>query len=192
MSDQDQEPTLHEQGTNEPIKATPEYTPNESEKLPEPENIVDQALISGFKASEKAAEESPVVQGFDAAVSAVQDAVDQIPGPPATRIEAEAEHFSDTVHIMGRTITVPGGIYTVVFGALGVATVVEVILSAFPRGFLTIPIMLSLALVKGVLVVMYYMHLRSDSRIFTAVLLLPLVVALASMLFLFAVPMTGY
>ncbi len=185
-------PTLHEQGTGEPIKATPEYTPDESEKLPEAENVVDQALISGFKASEKAAEESPVVKGFDAAVTSLQEAVDQVPGAPTTRIEAEAIHHSDTVDIMGRKITVPGGIYTVVFGALGVATIVEVLLSELPRGFLTIPVMLSLALVKAILVVMYYMHLRSDSRIFTAVLLLPVLVALASMLFLFAVPMTGY
>ena len=113
---------------------------------------------------------------------------------PTSEIEKPdaADHHSDTVHIMGRSITVPGGIYTVVFGALGIATVLEVLLAGLPRGFLTIPVMLSFALVKAILVVMYYMHLRSDSRIFTAVLLLPVVVALASMLFLLAVPMTGY
>jgi cytochrome c oxidase subunit IV len=192
MNSHDNRPTLHEEGTGEPVKATPEYTPGESEKLPEPENAVDQALISGYKAAEEAAETSPVVQGFDAAVTALQDAVDKVPGAPETRTEAYAEHHSDTVDIMGRKITVPGGIYTVVFGALGVATIVEVLLAGLPRGFLTIPVMLSLAIVKAVLVVMYYMHLRTDSRIFTAVLLLPILVALASMLFLLAVPMTGY
>jgi cytochrome c oxidase subunit 4 len=192
MNSHDNRPTLHEQGTDEPVKATPEYTPGESEKLPEPENPVDQALISGFKASEEAAAQSPIVQGFDSAVTALQEAVDTIPGPPETRAEASAEHHSDTTVIMGREITVPGGIYTVVFGALGVATLVEVLLAELPRGFLTIPIMISLALVKAVLVVMYYMHLRSDSRIFTAVLLLPVLVALASMLFLLTVPVTGY
>jgi cytochrome c oxidase subunit 4 len=185
-------PPLTDEETGEPIKQTPEYTPGESEKLPDPENAVDAVLISGYKASDEAAQESPVVKGFDAAVTALQEAVDKIPGAPDTVTEASAEHHSDTVDIMGRKITVPGGIYTVVFGALGVATIVEVLLAGLPRGFLTIPVMLSLAIVKAVLVVMYYMHLRSDSRIFTAVLLLPIVVALASMLFLFAVPMTGY
>ena len=68
----------------------------------------------------------------------------------------------------------------------------DIILSELPRGFLTIPIMISLALVKSVLVVAYYMHLREDSRIFTLVLLLPAFVALIATLFLLAVPVTGY
>lgn len=99
---------------------------------------------------------------------------------------------SDTTIIMGREITVPGGIYTVVFGVLAVATLIEIILAEFPRGFLTIPLMLSLALVKAILVVMYYMHLKSDSRVFTIVLLLPVVVTLLATLYLIAVPVTGY
>jgi caa(3)-type oxidase subunit IV len=52
--------------------------------------------------------------------------------------------------------------------------------------------MLSLAFVKAVLVVMYYMHLRTDSRIFTIVLLLPVMVTLLATLYLIAVPVTGY
>lgn len=105
---------------------------------------------------------------------------------------ASGHEHSDTTIIMGREITVPGGIYTVVFIALGVVTLVEILLSQLPRGFFTIPIMLSLAIVKAILVVMYYMHLKSDSRIFTVVLLLPVVVTLLATLYLIAVPVTGY
>jgi cytochrome c oxidase subunit 4 len=106
--------------------------------------------------------------------------------------EHEVHEHSDTTVILGREITVPGGIYTVVFIALGVATLVEILLAELPRGFLTIPLMLSLAFVKAVLVVMYYMHLRTDSRIFTIVLLLPVMVTLLATLYLIAVPVTGY
>lgn len=192
MSSHENRPTLTEQGSGEPIKATPEYTPDESQKLPEPENVVDKALIKGYQAAEEAAEHSPVVHGFDAAVTAIQDAVDHIPAAPETRAEAYAPHHSDTTIILGRAITVPGGIYTVVFGALGVATLIEILLAELPRGFLTIPLMISLAAVKAILVVMYYMHLKSDSRIFTLVLLLPVAVAIIATLFLLAVPVTGY
>lgn len=102
------------------------------------------------------------------------------------------EYLSDEVELLGRRFSVPGGIYTVVFGALGVATLLEVIIFELPRGFFTIPMMLSLALMKAVLVVLFYMHLRTDSRIFALTLLIPVGVALAATLYLLAVPPTGY
>jgi cytochrome c oxidase subunit 4 len=190
MADEQKSP-LTDQKTGEPVSPTPSYPPGEAERMPEPENPLEEAVVEAVDASE-AAVSSPVVQAFDNAVSAVQEAVDQIPGPPTTKVDASAEHHSDTTIIMGREITVPGGIYTVVFIALGVATLIEILLAEFPRGFFTIPLMLSLALVKAVLVVMYYMHLKSDSRIFTAVLLLPVIVTLMATLYLIAVPITGY
>lgn len=104
----------------------------------------------------------------------------------------EPHVHSDTTIILGRAITVPGGIYTVVFGALAVATLIEIILAEMPRGVLTIPLMISLALVKAILVVMYYMHLKEDSRIFTWTLVLPLVITMLALLYLLAVPITGY
>jgi cytochrome c oxidase subunit 4 len=117
----------------------------------------------------------------------------------AAAVEAEAhdmmhhkEYLSDEVNLFGLQFSVPGGIYTVVFGGLAVATIIEVIIFELPRGFLTIPLMLALALMKAVLVVLYYMHLRTDSRIFAFTLLIPLGVALAATFYLLAVPPTGY
>ncbi len=107
-------------------------------------------------------------------------------------LEAHREYLSDEVTLLGWRFSVPGGIYTVVFGALAVATLIEVIIFELPRGFLTIPLMLSLALMKAVLVVLYYMHLRTDSRIFALALLIPLGVALVATLYLLAAPPTGY
>jgi cytochrome c oxidase subunit 4 len=106
--------------------------------------------------------------------------------------DAHKEYLSDEVTLLGRHFSVPGGIYTVVFGALAVATLIEVIIFELPRGFLTIPLMVSLAVMKALLVVLYYMHLRTDSRIFALALLIPLGVALAATFYLLAVPPTGY
>ena len=43
----------------------------------------------------------------------------------------ELPHLSDTTVVFGREVTVRGGIYTVVFGFLAVATLIEVILGGF-------------------------------------------------------------
>ena len=186
----DDKKNLTDQTTGEDVPATPEYEEGEAELLPEPETGVDEVVEEAVEASEEATD-SPVVEGFDTAVTAVQKAIDSLDDDQHETAHLDA-HLSDTVVIMGRSVTVPGGIYTVVFGALGVATVIEIALAELPRGFFTIPIMASLALVKAVLVVAYYMHLREDSRIFTISLLMPLVVALVATLFLLAVPITGY
>ncbi len=106
--------------------------------------------------------------------------------------DAHAAFLSDTTTVMGRTVTVPGGIYTVVFGFLAVATVIEVIIGGLPLGFVLIPLLLGIATVKAGLVVAYYMHLRVDSRLFLYILIIPLVLALLATLYLIAVPPTGY
>jgi len=115
-----------------------------------------------------------------------------------TQAEAEVKHETahvgkhydeDKTVIMGREIPLP--IYTVVYGALGVLTLIEVTLSQLPRGFLTIPVMLLIALLKAGLVVWFYMHLNTDSRIFAITLIAPVVMVLLATLFLMIVP-TGY
>lgn len=106
--------------------------------------------------------------------------------------DAHAGMLSDTTTILGRTVTVPGGIYTVVFGFLAVATVAEVLLGGLPSGILLIPLLLAIATIKAGLVVAYYMHLRVDSRLFLYILLVPLVLALLATLYLIAVPPVAY
>ncbi len=186
----DEKNTFTDQDTGEDVAVTPEYEEGEADLLPEAETVVDEVVEDILEASEEATD-TALVQGFDTAVSAVQDAVDALDNDQSKTAHLDP-HLSDTVVIMGRSITVPGGIYTVVFGALAVATVIEIALAELPRGFFTIPIMVSLALVKAVLVVAYYMHLREDSRIFTLTLLIPLLIALTATLFLLAVPVNGY
>jgi caa(3)-type oxidase subunit IV len=195
MADEEKR-TLTEQGGDDEIKPTPEYTAGEAERFEERveedqaiETPLDEATVDVLEATEEAARRSPIIRVFDETVSAAQNLFNQ----------ADAEHsglhhdpLSDTTTVFGREITVPGGLYTVVFGALAAATVVEFILFELPRGFLTVPLMLAFGIFKAVLVVMFYMHLRSDSRVFTVTLLIPLGVALVATLFLLAVPVTGY
>jgi cytochrome c oxidase subunit 4 len=84
-------------------------------------------------------------------------------------------------------------VYTAVFGALAVLTVIEVLLAEIITAeVLKIPLLLGLAIIKALLVVIFYMHLRTDSRVFALTLLLPILVALLSMLYLLGVPPTGY
>jgi caa(3)-type oxidase subunit IV len=103
--------------------------------------------------------------------------------------KAHAHHDDDTTVVMGRELPFP--IYTVVYGALALLTIIEVGLSQLPHGFLTIPLLLLIALFKAGLVVWFYMHLKTDSRIFAITLLLPVVMVVIATLFLMIVP-TGY
>lgn len=111
---------------------------------------------------------------------------------------------SDTVVIMGREITVEGGIYTVIFGILGLLTIVEVISADIFNGMidgasdtgilvaLKAFLLLGMAIIKSTLVVLFYMHLKDDNRILAVVVLLPLLIAALSVMFVLAVPPTGY
>ncbi len=96
----------------------------------------------------------------------------------------------DSTYFFGRIIPMP--MYTVIFAVLAVITLVEVIISELPEGFLGTLLLVALSLAKAVLVVLFYMHLRSDSRFFAAALILPLIIGLISAMFLLAVPTTGY
>ena len=109
----------------------------------------------------------------------------------AAHDDAHAAMLSNTTTVFGREVTVQGGIYTVVFGFLALATLIEVVLGGF-RAQILIPVLLGIAVVKAGLVVAYYMHLRTDTRLFTYILLAPLGIALIAMLYLLAVPPTGY
>jgi cytochrome c oxidase subunit 4 len=206
---EEQKKPLTDPETGEEVKPTPEYTPEESQRIPVSENPVEEAVHEAFAASEEATQ-TPVVKAFDKAITAVQAAVDSLEPekdegvtdfrrPMVEGAHAVAHHsdlhaafLSDTTTVFGRTVTVPGGIYTVVFVFLAVATVLEVLLAELPSGILLIPILLAISVVKAGLVVAYYMHLRVDPRIFAYILLVPLALALLATLYLVAVPSTGY
>jgi len=101
---------------------------------------------------------------------------------------AHALH-SDTVNLprVGE-VTVPGGLYTVVFVVLAVVTIVEVILAESPiPNVIAYPVLAALSIGKAVLVVLYYMHLMEDSRIFAWAFGLPLGMAALIIVFLLIV-----
>lgn len=117
----------------------------------------------------------------------------------------EGERHSNTVHLLGREITVEGGIYTVVFGGLAVLTVIEVLSAEFLNSAIhDIPdaaaalqaikaiLLLGIAIIKSTLVILYYMHLKTESRLIAIVILLPLLIATLSIMFLLAIPPDGY
>ncbi len=101
---------------------------------------------------------------------------------------AHGEH-NDELTLFGQTMP----IYTWVLIALGVLTLIEVLIgnNSETLGVFGRVSLLVLAFAKAALVVLFYMHLRTDSRIFAVVLLLPLIVSVLSVLFLVTVP-AGY
>lgn len=114
-------------------------------------------------------------------------------------------HHSNTVTLFGRDITVEGGVYTVVFGGLAVLTVIEVLCAELLKSAIhDLPsaaasltavkatLLLAIAIVKSCLVIWFYMHLKDEKRILAVVLLLPLLIAALSVMFVLAVPPTGY
>ncbi len=117
----------------------------------------------------------------------------------------ESGHHSNTVRLLGREITVEGGIYTVVFAGLAVLTMIEVASAEFLKGAIhdapsaaaTLQaikaiLLLGIAIVKSSLVIWFYMHLRDEKPILAVVLLLPLLIATLSIMYLLAIPPIGY
>lgn len=123
----------------------------------------------------------------------------------AQAMQHEGDHHSNTVHLLGREITVEGGVYTVVFGGLAVLTVIEVLSAEFLKGAIhdspeaaaTLQaikaiLLLGIAIIKSTLVIWFYMHLKSEKPLIAIVILLPLLIAGLSIMYLLAIPPSGY
>ena len=117
----------------------------------------------------------------------------------------EDAHHSNTVQLLGREITVEGGVYTVVFGGLAILTVIEVLSAEFLKGAIhDLPeaaatlqaikavLLLGIAIIKSSLVIWFYMHLKSENKLIAVVILLPLLIAGLSIMYLLAIPPSGY
>ncbi|MCA9911843.1 MAG: cytochrome C oxidase subunit IV family protein [Anaerolineae bacterium] len=181
----------NQQLQEEDVAVTPEYDPEaEIRREPEAETPVEEGVNAAFTAASKA-EDNAAVEGFDSAVKGVMQAAESGAEYAADTGLVGEHHHGDTfaVPLLGMQMTLPGGIYTFVFGMLAVLTVLEVLMAELlPSGWLTIALLLIAAVAKALLVVTFYMHLASDNRIFRVVLLLPLVVVLLSILYLLGVP----
>jgi caa(3)-type oxidase subunit IV len=91
---------------------------------------------------------------------------------------------AETSKLFGREFPYP--IYTVVFFMLAILTAAEVILSEVLSGIetLKIAVLLGIAAAKATLVVVFYMHLNHDSRLFALAFIVPVGISLLSLLFL--------
>lgn len=104
---------------------------------------------------------------------------------------SENTHHNHSDEILlpgGRSIRLPGGIYTFVFVVLALLTVIEIALSSLPEGPSRVLILFAIAICKAALVVIYYMHLKEDRRIFAWTLLIPLIFATLGGFFLLLSP----
>ncbi len=106
--------------------------------------------------------------------------------PTGEHHDAHAEIFAETTTLFGRTLPYP--LYTVIFGILAVLTVSEILIAEIFTSWVKVVVLLAFAIAKAVLVVLYYMHLKSDSKIFTLVLLLPVFIISISLMFLLVNP----
>ena len=124
-------------------------------------------------------------------IEAIEDSVNAVDMEDQAKIEHALPHVvADTTTMFGMTFHYP--IYTVVYVVLAAITLIELVIGSLPRGILATAILLALSISKAVLVVLFYMHLKEDSRIFAFALILPIFIALVSSLFLLTVPIKGY
>ncbi len=114
-------------------------------------------------------------------------------------------HHSNTVRLLGREITIEGGVYTIVFVGLAILTVIEVLSAEYLKGAIhdapsaaatlqaiKAVLLLGIAIIKAGLVIWFYMHLRDEKPLLAVVLLLPLLIATLSIMYLLAIPPGGY
>ncbi len=126
-------------------------------------------------------------------IEAVEDKINTLDAmsTPFTVSDVTPHMIGDTTTVFGRVL--PFNLYDVVFGSLAILTVIEVITGTLlPHMWLTIAVLLAIAIVKAFHVVWFYMHLSMDNRIFWLTLLLPLFIAVMGLLYLIAVPPVAY
>lgn len=108
---------------------------------------------------------------------------------PTTELERSEEHFSELAHHPEELPMLPGEVrphpaprqYVMIALVLVVVTALEVAASYIPEddvsSNLIIAVLLVMAALKFFLVVAWYMHLRTDKRMFTGMFVAGLVIA---------------
>jgi caa(3)-type oxidase subunit IV len=198
---------------NLPVDAEPE--PINPENPPEPIKEMQAKTIREIRAETVAPSEMPegarevreaesaeavdtrreIEDQLDKPIEAIEDAVNAMDRATTPHHPAEVlpHVVPDTTNVFGRfTINLP--IYDVVFISLAIFTAIEVVLAElFPEmWWLPVLLLMSIAVVKAIHVVLYYMHLIYDNRIFWATLLIPFFIALLGLVYLLAIPVTEY
>jgi cytochrome c oxidase subunit 4 len=68
--------------------------------------------------------------------------------------------------------------YLIVFGILAGFTLIETLVSYVQQTTIRLPVLLGLSAVKAALVLLYFMHLKMDSRVFSYLFIAGLVLAI--------------
>ena len=68
--------------------------------------------------------------------------------------------------------------YLIVFGILAGFTLIETLVSYVQQEAIRLPVLLTLSAVKAVLVLLYFMHLKMDSKVFSYLFIAGLVLAI--------------
>jgi len=177
------------------VPAPDEYPEGQAEELAKhveesgDPNAFDDGVVAMVEATEDASKSAPA-QAFDSVVTGIQRGIESVMDEPAETAHNDEHAHGDVTVFRGKTYDIP--IYTSVFLALGFLTIIEVLIAEIISvDAITIPVLLGIAIAKAGLVVYFYMHLNTDSRVFALTLIVPIIIALLSAVFLFAIP-TGY
>ena len=68
--------------------------------------------------------------------------------------------------------------YLIVFGILAGFTLIETLVSYVQQEVIRLPVLLGLSAVKAVLVLLYFMHLKMDSKVFSYLFVAGLILAI--------------
>ncbi|MFN8529239.1 MAG: cytochrome C oxidase subunit IV family protein [Anaerolineae bacterium] len=181
-----------------PLEEVQAETPRDARAMPVetlPQEAVPEEVkqLQALETPEGRESRRSVEAALNKPIEAIEDAVesiDHLPGQDV--IQEKLKHHDDSpVVFLGRTFNTD--LYTFVFGLLAAATAVEVVLSSLlPPGLIRTLSLASISLVKALLVMAFYMHLREDNKIFAVAIAFPFFIVSVSLLFLLAVPQTGY
>lgn len=204
---------MADEQNKQPLPPAENPTPIDPQNPPEPIREMQAKTIREIRAEteptsrqpegarELKADESPEARAareafestLDKGIEGIEDAVNQFDRAttPRTPADALAHAVPNTTNFFG-IATIPLPIYDVVFFSLAAFTVLEVLLGGLQMSGVLILVLLSLSFVKAFHVVYFYMHLKSDDRIFWLTLMIPLILGLLGIIFLLAVSPTSY
>ncbi len=170
--------------------AEEQQNPEEENVVEEVQDAIEESVADVLEVTEELSE-TPAAKAVDEAIVSVMETMDE--AASESHDPTGEHHYNDEVVLpyFGSIGTMPGGIYTFIFGVLAVITLVEVLLAELlPENGFTITILVLLSLSKAYLVIMFYMHLNRDNPLFRLVIILPLLIVLLSTLYLLGVPAT--
>jgi caa(3)-type oxidase subunit IV len=97
-------------------------------------------------------------------------------------------HDGDVTVLFGKTYHLP--LYTSVFVALGILTLIEILLS-FVDNDVAFVVLIGISVTKALLVILFYMHLKNDDRLFAWILAIPVSLAMLTIIFLIVAAPNG-